>query len=285
MLIAAAKARGHSVTILNPLELVYGTHSSCQYDLIISRAEIDTFADNITDAYLRALDYFERLGVPIINAGAPTIAAQDKFRTLMAAHQAGIPVPLTFLVHSLENVQELIRTRQIAFPFFLKKPYSGCGHGVFLVRNCQELQATCGQHFSTMHEPILVEERIDLETDATGNVQDMRIWVVRDPLTNRAQFVGGATRTAINGHYLTNVSAGGTASPLPQPYAEDIIALSEKALESIDADVAGIDLARDTKGNLYLLEINISFYTSDIVQQIIGSNIWELVLDLAEARA
>ena len=54
-------------------------------------------------------------------------------------------------------------------------------------------------------EAMLVEEHINLGTDASGNVKDMRLWMVRDAHTSKAKYVGGACRTASNNHYLTNV--------------------------------------------------------------------------------
>ncbi len=282
LLMEAATFRGHHIDFVNPLG-VYSTKDSAQYDAIISRVEVDAFANNLTDAYLRSLDYFDAAGIPIINSARATINAQDKFRTLLLAQKAGIPVPLTFMVYTLENIHTLLNTEKISFPFFVKNPYSGCGKGVFLVGDNQELHSIITNYFPT-GSPILVEERIDLETDEQGNVKDMRTWVVRDAITNTAKFVGGVYRVAAQGNYLTNLAAGGSVAPLPQPYSQDIITLSEKALESIGADVAGIDLARDKSGNLYLLEINISFYTTKSIQEPIGINIWELVMDLVEAR-
>ena len=60
--------------------------------------------------------------------------------------------------------------------------------------------------------------------------------------------------------------------------------MAEQALEAIEGDVAGIDIARDKQGYLYLIEVNISFYTGKIFQEMIGINVWKLVMDLAEAR-
>jgi len=283
LLVAAAVSRGHTIEFVDPRGLVCSTNTIPAYDVIISRAELDKFTENITDAYLRALDYFETLGVPVINSCQATMNAQDKFRTLLLVQNAGVPIPLTFLVHELEDIHNLLNSQQIKFPIFIKKPYGGCGTGVFLAQDSQMLDQIISQNFQS-GDPILVEERIDLETDENGNVKDMRIWVVRDSATNKAKFVGGASRTASNGNYLTNVHAGGTVSDLNLQNNRELIRFSEMALESIGADVAGIDLARDKNGNLYLLEINISFYTDKLFKDIIGINIWELVLDLAEAR-
>jgi RimK family alpha-L-glutamate ligase len=281
LLISAALSRGHEIEFVHPLQ-VFGTHDVRSYDVIISRVEIDTFTDDLTDAYLRALSYFEASGIPVINCAAATINAQDKFRTLMCAKNAGVNVPLTFMAYSLEDVSALIDSQQIVFPFFVKQPYGGCGKGVFLVNDYDELRITLMGNFD-IGQPILVEERIDLETDEYGNVKDMRIWVVRDHETHQARFVGGAYRIAASGQYVTNIYAGGCVVPMEQPYDSELIVLSELALESIGADVAGIDVARDKNGNLFLLEINISFYTSKPVAQAIGINIWESVIDLAEA--
>jgi glutathione synthase/RimK-type ligase-like ATP-grasp enzyme len=65
---------------------------------------------------------------------------------------------------------------------------------------------------------------------------------------------------------------------MEQPYDPELITLSELALESIGADVAGIDVARDKNGDLFLLEINISFGTNKSFAQAIGINIWESVI-------
>jgi len=283
LIIAESMKRGHQITMINPMAFVCETASSKSFDVIISRAEMDSFSDPVTDSYLRALDYFQTLGVPVINSSAATLSAQDKFRTLMLAKNAGVRVPETFLVYRRDDIEQLLALGRINYPFFVKQPYSGCGKGVFLVKNARDTQVVL-QKFQPS-EPILVEERIDLETDARGNVRDMRVWVVRDAVTNRAKFLGAVYRTASNKHYLTNTYAGGTVSPLEKPYDPALIRLAEQALESIGADVAGVDIGRDKAGNLYLIEINISFFTGKVFLDTIGINIWSHVMDLAEARA
>lgn len=283
ILLRQATARGHLVEIVNPLQLTYTTDMQPAYDVIISRAEIDTFTDTITDAYLRALDYFESSGIPVINSAQATLNAQDKLRTLLCAQKAGIAVPFTALVHSRQAIEQLIQEKNIRFPFFLKKPYGGCGRGVFLIPDHQTLNQTLARHFQP-DEPILVEERINLQTDTHGNVTDMRIWVVRNATTGHAQCIGGALRIAAPGNCITNFSRGGTIAPLAWEHDPALIEFAQRALESIDADVAGIDIARDTDGNLYLLEINISFYTNSAFITLLGAEIWNSVLDLAQQR-
>ena len=283
MLITEAKSRGHEIQFLDPRQLICSTSSHPSYDVVISRAEIDSFDSHLTDSYLRALDFFETLNIPVINSSLSTITAQDKFRTLLLAHKAGISIPKTFLVYDFEHVKKLLEQDQIQYPFFIKKPYGGCGKSVYKVENARALSMLV-KNFQDS-EPILVQESIDLETDEQGNVRDMRIWVVRDATTKKAKFVGGSYRTAARGHYLTNTSAGGVVTPLEEPYDPKIAKMAEQALEAIEGDVAGIDIARDKKGNLYLIEVNISFYTGKVFQNVIGINPWKLVLDLVEARA
>lgn len=284
LLFSIAQQRGHQIEMINPLDIIYCTDQPPYWDVIISRAEMESFADNLTDAYFRALDHFHAWSIPVINTAQATLNAQDKFRTLLLAQNAGISIPRTFLVNNPQKIEALLAAQEIEFPFFIKNPYGGCGRQVFLAKNQEQLQGILRHHFSDA-DPILIQERIDLETDDQGNVRDMRIWVVRHPISHRAQFLGGAWRTASKNHYLTNISAGGSASQLPQPYAEDLISFSERALDAIHADAAGIDVARDKEGNLFLLEINISFYTPNLFFPIIGVNVWEYVIDLAEIRA
>lgn len=136
-----------------------------------------------------------------------------------------------------------------------------------------------------VREAILVEERIDLETNEEGNFRDMRVCVVRDAATNKARCIAGAYRNASKGNYLTNTSAGGVLSRMAEPYDAKLMLLAELALESIEGDAAGIDIARDKQGDLYLIEVNISFFTGKIFQEMIPVNIWKHVMDLAEARA
>jgi len=284
LLFQAAELRGHRIEFVNPMELTLSTEGEKHYDVIISRAEIDDIYEPSADNYFRALDYFEVLGIPVINGSKATLNAQDKFRTLMMAKKAGVRVPLTYMAYSLNEVQHLVSEQKISYPFFVKKPYGGAGSGVFLVKNEEMLAELLNKSFKK-GEAILLEERIDLETDESGNVKDMRIWVVRDPISNKPKFIGGTYRTANKGHYLTNLYAGGTVTPLLPPYDSELVEMSEKALESINGDVAGIDIGRDKSGNLYLIEVNISFYTGKVFLDAIGINIWDHVMDLAEARA
>ncbi len=284
LMVEAAQSRGHHIEFINPLHMVCSTSNEQEYDVIISRAEINSFSEPVMDAYLRALDYFQTKEIPVINNAWATINAQDKFRTLLLAQSAGIQIPLTFIVYFIEDIEVLLGAGKIVYPFFIKNPYGGCGKSVYLIENHEGLCGIVAKKFQA-GEAILVEERIDLETDERGDVKDMRLWVVRDAETNKARFVGGAYRTAARGHYLTNASAGGRVSAMEQPYNPAIARFAEQALESIGADVAGIDVARDKKGNLYLIEINISFFTNQVFLDTIGINIWELVMDLAESRA
>jgi RimK family alpha-L-glutamate ligase len=282
LLLKTAEQRGHHIELIDPTKLVLSTSSSSHFDVLISRAEIDDIANPITDSYFRALDYFETLGTLVINGHHATLNAQDKFRTLMLAKQIGIRVPFTCIVYSLQEIQNLVIAKSLIYPFFVKHPYGGAGRAVFKVHNEEALIALINGRF-TQGEAILVEEEIDLETDEQGNVRDMRLWVVKNATTNASQYIGGALRTARAGHYLTNLSAGGTLSKLL--YDPKIAEMAERALDAIEGDVAGIDVGKDKKGNLWLIEVNISFYTNPSFQDLIGVNIWDRVMDLVEARA
>jgi ribosomal protein S6--L-glutamate ligase len=282
-LIETARSRGHIIELINPFQVTLGINPHSDYNIIISRAEINSFTAEETDAYLRVLEYYQNQGIPIINSGVSIINAQDKFRTHVLVSQRNLRTPTTFLAYNLKDVQSLIIHNQITYPCVLKNPYGGRGEDIFLVKDDERLKQTIQQNFSNL-KPILVQEFISSEANNEGGQRDMRIWVCRHPITNRAQFIGGIYRNARMGTFLTNISQQGYRTPIEQ-YSDDIKRISESALEAIGADVAGIDLMRDRQGNIYLLEINICFDVGDDSEKIIGENIWKYVIDLAESRA
>lgn len=280
MLVTEAKSRGHEIEFINPLEFICSTTNYPNYDGIISRVEIDRFDSHITDSYLRALHYFQTLNIPVINSSVSIMNAQDKFRTLWLAQNAGIPIPKTFLLYNFESIKDYLETNEIKYPFFIKKPYGNFGSSVYKIENDREL-LTLRTEFQEL-EPILIQENIDLETDEKNNLKDMRIWVVRDPITNRPKFLGGVYRIASKGQYVTNISRGGMPTVLE--YDAEVAKIAEQSLEAVQGDAAGIDIARDKKGNLYLIEVNISFEIKEELD-IVSIAPWNSILDLAEARA
>jgi ribosomal protein S6--L-glutamate ligase len=281
-LMETANERGHTIELINPFSVTLDLNPTSEYDVIISRAEINAFTSEEMDAYLRVIEYYRNQGVPVINSGEAILNAQDKFRTHALAAQRNIRTPSTFLAYGLTDVRSLITSNRMTFPCVLKNPYGGRGEGIFLARNHNQLSNAIRRNFNNLN-PVLVQEFIASESNDAGGQRDMRIWVCRNPSTNRAQFIGGIYRNARHGTFLTNISQQGYRTPIEQ-YPEDIQRVSEEALEAIGADVAGIDLMRDRQGNIYLLEINICFDIGVGAEKLIGENIWEYVIDLVEAR-
>ncbi|MFH0837408.1 MAG: YheC/YheD family protein [Candidatus Aenigmatarchaeota archaeon] len=278
-LIEIGRSRGHVVEIINPLNIVLGD-GVLKYDVIISRAEINSFREDVTDAYFRLLEYFESIGVPVINSARSLLISQDKFRTHFVMRQNNISVPNSVLVHGIKSVWNSLKG-QIRYPFVIKKPYGGRGEGVFVINNIDELRKA--EISFTDSSAVLVQDYIELETNEDGCFRDMRIWVCRDPETEIPVFLGGFYRNASSGSYLTNLSRNGIITPIIN-YDDNVIKMAETVLDAIGADVAGIDIARDCHGALYFLEANASFDTTQESVNAVGVDVWSMVMDLAENR-
>ncbi|MBI5332734.1 MAG: hypothetical protein HZB65_04120 [Candidatus Aenigmarchaeota archaeon] len=220
------------------------------------------------------------IGIPVINSARSLIIAQDKFRTYSLMQQNNIQTPFSILCYDIRRVWNLIESGCIRYPFVVKKPYGGRGEGVFVIMNAHDL-GKASVVFSVT-ESVLVQDYIELEKH-NGCFRDMRIWVCRNPDSEKPRFVGAFYRNAPIDRYLTNTSIGGSIAPM-KVCDDEIIKISEKALDIIGADVAGIDIARDSNGSLYLLEINASFDTAQESINAIGVDVWNIVMDLVEKR-
>ena len=282
-----AELRKHQVIFINPFSAVVGINPfsmildglSVYCDVIISRCEIRAAHSPECDAYFRLLDIYENKGVPIINSKESIIACQDKFRTHVLLQEGGIPNPRTFVGYTENQVMKIMNNSQLEYPVIVKELYGSRGEGVNKIDNKEELRKRC-QKFDESH-PILVQEFLDKETNKEGEVRDMRIWVYRNPETRKPKFFGAVYRNARGGNFLTNISQGGYVSPIEE-YDPRVIEMSERALDLLHADVAGVDIARTKSGKYFLEEVNISFDTGPKTEEILG-NIWEQVILYAES--
>jgi len=278
-LVKIGRERGHNMRIIHPHVANIRIEDRPEVDAVISRAEINTFGNSITDAYFRVLNFYESWNIPIINGSRATLNAQDKFRTHVLVARAGLNTPKTIIGYGSEEIKKNIEAW--TFPYVIKKPYGSRGEGVLFAHDREDLEEI-SDRFSE-DEPFLIQEYIPLERNEEGNFRDMRLWVCRNSITERPEFLGGMYRNSTNGDFRTNISVGGKSEYMKE-FPEDVSYMAEKSLDAIDADVAGIDIARSQEGEVYLIEINISFDSRIEIQSEIGISIEENILDLAEHR-
>ncbi|MEK6845872.1 MAG: YheC/YheD family protein, partial [Nanoarchaeota archaeon] len=232
--------RGHQVEVINPYAAQLSVGIRPEVDILISRAEIETFGDSVMDAYFRVLDFYGAWSIPIINGKQATLNAQDKFRTHALVAMTGVHTPRTVINYGAQAIRDSFIEGRWNLPYVIKKPYGGRGKGVFFVRCKDDLEEIA--NFFSECEPLIVQEYIPLEKNKQGDFVDMRLWACRNATTEKPECLGGFYRNSANGNFLTNLCAGGRISKM-STVPDGVSDMVEKSLEAITADVAGIDVA------------------------------------------
>ena len=185
---------------------------------------------------LSVLRAFEAAGVPTVNASGPFALARDKPRSLLALHEAGVPVPATAIACDPAEADAAIE-RVGGPPVVIKTRRGWHGAGVVLAESVAAARSMV-QLLADARQPLVVQRFVG---EAKGS--DLRLLVAGD------RVVAGMRRTAAAGEFRANAGQGGSVEALgPDPELEKI------ALEATRAHglaVAGVDLIESKDGPLF----------------------------------
>ena len=247
-LVDAARTRGHSVRVLDPLRcymristdgfaMHYRGRPLSGYAAVIPR-----IGASITRYGSAVLRQFELMGCSTPNPSSAVLIARDKLRThqLLAAH--GIGLPHTVFGDNPDDTGDLLAMLGPP-PHVIKLNEGTQGAGVMLA---EKLSASRGviEALRGLYAQFLVQEFIG---EAKG--ADMRCFVVGD------RVVAAMRRTAPKGDFRSNLHRGGSAKPVRPGRAEREVAV--RAAQVLGLGVAGVDLIRSQRGPL-VLEVNAS---------------------------
>jgi len=271
-LVEAARGRGHSVRVLDPLRcylrigedgfgLRYKGRPVCDYDVVVPR-----IGASITRYGTAVLRQFELLGSHTPNPSDAVLCARDKLRChqLLAAH--GIGLPATVFGDSPDDTADLLSLLGPP-PHVIKLVEGAQGNGVMLA---EKLAASRGmiEALRGLYANFLVQEFIG---EAEG--ADLRCFVVGD------RVVAAMRRQAPEGEFRANLHRGGSAQPVRPTAAEQAVAV--RAARLVGLGVAGVDLIRSRRGPL-VLEVNASPGLEGI-EEASGLDIAGAVIDFAVA--
>src|SRR5690606_14954203 len=217
-LVEAARGRGHSVRVLDPLRcylrigedgfgLRYKGRPVCDYDVVVPR-----IGASITRYGTAVLRQFELLGSHAPNPADAVLCARDKLRChqLLAAH--GIGLPATVFGDSPDDTADLLSLLGPP-PHVIKLVEGAQGNGVMLA---EKLAASRGmiEALRGLYANFLVQEFIG---EAEG--ADLRCFVVGD------RVVAAMRRQAPEGEFRANLHRGGSAQPVQPTAAEQAVAV------------------------------------------------------------
>jgi ribosomal protein S6--L-glutamate ligase len=247
-LVQAARERGHTVRVLDPLRCymkIAPNHFQLNYkgkELKGIDAVIPRIGASITRYGTAVLRQFELMGAYTPNSSDAILRARDKLRChqLLAAH--GIGLPTTVFGDNPDDTQDLLNLMGEP-PHIIKLNEGSQGAGVILAEQLSASRSVV-EALRGLYANFLVQEFIP---EAKG--ADIRCFVIGDKV------VAAMKRQAAAGEFRSNLHRGGMAELVELSAVEQETAL--KAAKVLDLAVAGVDLLRSNRGPM-VLEVNSS---------------------------
>lgn len=247
-LVEAARERGHTVRVLDPLRcymqiapgqflLRYKGKPLSGIDAVIPR-----IGASVTFYGTAVLRQFELMGAFTPNGSDAVLRARDKLRCHQILAGEGLGLPVTVFGDNPDDTGDLLGMLGKP-PHVIKLNEGTQGTGVILAENAGASRSVI-EAFRGLYANFLVQEFI---AEAKG--ADLRCFVVGD------QVVAAMRRQASEGEFRSNLHRGGKASPVKLSAAEIDTAL--RAARAMGLGVAGVDLLRSKRGPL-VLEVNSS---------------------------
>jgi ribosomal protein S6--L-glutamate ligase len=247
-LVEAARARGHSVRVLDPLrcymriapgvfEMHYKGREISGYEAIIPR-----IGASVTFYGTAVLRQFEQMGAFTPNGSDAILRARDKLRAHQLLARQGIGLPTTVFGDNPDDTTDLLDMLGPP-PHVIKLTEGAQGAGVILAERKSSSRSVI-EALRGLYANFLVQEFI---AEARG--ADIRCLVVG------GRVVAAMRRQAPKGEFRSNLHRGGTARAVEISDAERDTAI--RAAATLGLGVAGVDLLRSHRGPL-VLEVNAS---------------------------
>lgn len=245
-LVEAARARGHSVRVLDPLrcymriapgdfEIHYKGKELADYDAVLPR--IGTSVSKYGTAVLRQ---FEMMGAYTPNPSDAILRSRDKLRAHQLFAREGIALPITVYGDNPDDTGDLLA--MLGPPPCIVKLVEGTqGSGVILAEKPSAARSVI-EAFRGLYANFLVQEFIE---EAQGS--DLRCFVVG------GRVVAAMERSAAVGEFRANLHRGGKAQAVE--LSADEVDLAIRACRAVGLNIGGVDLLRSRRGPL-VLEVN-----------------------------
>lgn len=184
----------------------------------------------------------------------------DKLLTQLALHQAGVPMPTTYIVSTVEAAKNLLE--KLNFPLILKFPNGTGGKGVIYANSIVVAKGILDA-LSQLRQPFLIQEYIE-----TGG-KDVRAIVLGNKV------VAAYSRVAAGKEIRSNIHSGGRGEQITLDASTKKLCV--KAAQAVGADVAGVDMLFSHRGPL-VLEVNLSPGLQGVTETT-GLNVAEMIAE------
>lgn len=184
---------------------------------------------------LAVLRHCERLGVPVLNSSHSVEVVKDKLWSIQVLAESSIPIAKTMLVKHPFDVS--VAEEHIGYPLVMKALSGSHGRGVFLLESRRNLEDMVDLVVNANEKAGSSLNLILQEFVASSRGRDLRV------LTIGGRAVGAMLRTAPEGSFKANISAGGTGAAYA--LTPEIEWLAVEAARVSGLDISGIDLLFD----------------------------------------
>ncbi len=244
-LVRALEARGASVVTTSLKLCAFDTASATGLRIpgFVGTLPDGVFVRSISHGTLEQITFrlgilhaLEASGVRVWNPPRAIERCVDKSTATFLFQRAGLPTPPTLIVEGADAAHA--RFADLAQPVVVKPLFGAQGVGIMKAETAQDLPP---------HED--VGSVFYLQTFIPPRASGFEDWRV---------FVSGgrvlATMSRRGKTWITNVAQG--ATPHPHDADPEMVALALKAVATLGADYAGVDLIRQPDGQLLVLEVN-----------------------------
>ena len=267
-LVEAARVRGHTVRVLDPLRcymriasdgfsMHYKGKPIAGYDAVIPR-----IGASITRYGTAVLRQFELMGSYTPNPSDAILRARDKLRAHQLLAAQGIGMPITVFGDNPDDTVDLLSMLGPP-PHVIKLNEGTQGAGVMLTEKPSASRSVI-EALRGLYANFVVQEFIE---EAQG--ADLRCFVVGD------QVVASMRRQAPEGDFRSNLHRGGTAEAIEATQVEKDVAV--RVARCLGLNVAGVDLIRARRGPL-VLEVN-STPGLEGIEQVCRSDVAGTIID------
>ena len=256
-LVDAAARLGYEALVVSPEE---AAQRLSVWDIAVGRIDVMPTFDG-PEPGLEALRRLELDHVAVLNRAGSLLGAHDKLVTALRLASCNLPHPRT--AHVGEGAQV-----DLEFPVVVKPRFGSWGKDVSLCRSPSALRRVLR---GLRRRPWFQRQGALVQELAGPPGRDLRVLVAA------GEVVGAIERVAAPREWRTNVALGGRRQPVvPAPEA---CYLALRAAEAIGADLVGVDLLRDRRGDFTVLELNgaVDFTQDyaldggDVFEQVVGS--------------
>jgi glutathione synthase/RimK-type ligase-like ATP-grasp enzyme len=180
------------------------------------------------------IEQFEQAGVTCINSLSSTITVKDKLRTSQILTKHGVAIPNTMLVRwPLDH--DIVHDK-IGWPCIVKVITGSHGDGIYLCEKKKDFKKLMGFIDSLKTRRTLILQEYLGEQPGV----DLRVLVIG------GKVIGAMKRTAPDGDFRANISAGGMGESYE--ITEEIDYIARETAKVLGLDIAGIDLLFDSRG-------------------------------------